>query len=105
MTREEQISDAAQICDIDCFVAGAEWADSHPHWHKYPEDPPPQEEDHHYLVIDKIGVYTMAEYVDNQDGQGYHFRDLFDPEEIYDYSIKDQDVVVWKELPQPPEFD
>lgn len=108
LTREQQISDAAQmndLCgnrhDLDCFAAGAQWADSHPYWHKYPEDPPPVEDRHYFVnyLITASGMYTVARYTGGKFCDLYGFEDVFDP-------LKDQDIIVaWKELPEPPKFD
>jgi hypothetical protein len=43
MTREEQIKAAASFSNMisNDFIRGAEWADSHPNWHKTDEELPP----------------------------------------------------------------
>lgn len=129
MTREEEITDAAMhyAYDIDkvfataSFVAGAEWADQHPHWISVEDELPPlthKEEVFGFDYSDKVLVLLKETDADgmmitfaecNRD----HPRviDGDEPkEECYWSAVKSCDmyegfgdnITHWMPMPQPP---
>ena len=100
MTREEEITDAAMhyAYDIDkvfapaSFVAGAQWADAHPHWISVEDELPPMRNEDGMsdivLTHSKRGVIYMNryDYRDNAWGNPLAFN-----------------VTHWMPMPQAPE--
>lgn len=65
MTREEEIKIRADKYCLDeytrlGFIAGAEWADAHPHWISVEDELP--KDDVHVTTINKFGVQEVRHY-------------------------------------------
>lgn len=93
MTREEQIKAASSFSNMvsNDFIRGAEWADSHPNWHKADEELPP---------IDTAIAYKFSKKVLVSDGTYIHAS-------RYNYNtgewfVIDITVTHWMYLPELP---
>lgn len=113
MTREEQIQEVAATCYrpdftsktyvINAFREGVKWADSHPNWHKYPEDKPKKYDDYTVYLEDSEGNFMMETYEYDPIVGEFGYVTIEDCGSGKWKSV-DGLVKAWKELPQPPKF-
>lgn len=92
-TSVEEYPTDAQIT-IKEFTKGAEWADSHPNWHKVNEELPPRDSE----CTNKFSKKVLV-----SNGKGIHIS-------RYDYEmgnwfVIDMEVTHWMYLPEPPKED
>lgn len=96
MTRQEQITKAATAKSrgetpyfFDAFVAGAEWADEHPHWISV-EDELPENYRGVIIAISHHFCYTAFRC-----GDKWYLNDVINPREL-------PSATHWMPMPQPP---
>lgn len=99
MTREQQIKQAATAKSrgetpyfFDAFVAGAEWADEHPHWISVEDELPPRWEKYPHLsedVLSSDGVNVMLNSYDYSEAE-------------WTYGVGISSITHWMPMPQPP---
>lgn len=106
MTREEQIFNAAtESYGLDVrsvnsctkvFSDGAKWADSHPNWHKYPDEKPHYKGD--YITCDESGEIEINQWqqASNSPNSKWYGKVSLYPQ---------NPIIAWMENPQPPKFD
>lgn len=82
MTREEIAKAALEYANeeinaapYDAFMAGAKWADSHPHWISVEEELPPRWETNPNVSVQVITCKYVDSELQDIDLQRYHFGD------------------------------
>lgn len=99
MTREEEIKLTADKYCLDeytrlGFVAGAEWADAHPHWISVEDELPPKKSEYDDLSNNVLATDGKEIY---ESVYNYDFEDWF----THDMWGLDN-ITHWCYLPQPP---
>lgn len=93
MTRKEQIKAAASFSNMvsNDFIRGAEWADSHPNWHKADEELPERSDSDPNISI-KVVISGL--------GEGWYCNFA-----VYDYSTSNWLLVDEYEVTlDPPDY-
>lgn len=102
MTRQEQITKAATAKSrgetpyfFDAFIAGAQWADAHPHWISVEDELP--KETNMYIVMHYDVAYTMWWYNGVEE-----WAEIYVDENGYIQSRQMDGVTHWMPLPKMP---
>lgn len=104
MTREKEISKVALeyaneeivVAPYDAFMAGAQWADTHPHWISVEDELP--RDDEFYLCV----VGGDIEVLFYNEGLEEFYEFYVTKEEHLSCDDLTQRVTHWMPLPQPP---